>query len=462
LESASDVVRRGRLRAGRSLRAALSLSLSLGACSIKIEEPQSIPSIDVLQLAQFTDFDQEYGVALARADLDGDGRDELLVGSPSTDPAYSGLVLIVSLDGFQVLGALFPWSSDPDAHHDQFGRSLLVADFDGNGVPDVVVGDPGSDEAGAPGAGEAWYYPGPVDAASYVRLHAADPVAGAGFGSTLACGDFDGDGFPDAAIGATGGGDDDGSCVTVCFGPDLLHCETRGSGDEGAPFAVALAALPAPAGSSAQPLLVGAPRALDGELELGSAVAWDIEGGAVRLGPSDKRDAGFGSAFEFGNFSAPGARQLAVLAPDGSGALYLYDAANVGAPRRIALPAPFVARAGAPVKCCADVSRDGADELVLLSASVADPAGVVFSPGHGAASLRLDFAAADALIGDFDGDGIAEVLLSTPTALNEKGGYALLRLLDFGWQKNQTSTQVIAPPLPVAGAASRPAPYSAR
>jgi len=445
--------------------AGLGLLLAAG-CGVELDEPESVPYVAVIELAEFSDTYQDYGAALVRADLTGDGRDELLIGSPATAPTDFGVVLVCSLETFEVLGALFPWTDPQDgtAHHEEFGRSIAAGDWNHDGWIDVAVGDPRCDLPDAESAGEVWYYPGPVDASVFVRLRAETPAAGARFGATLAQGDFDGDGWLDLAVAAPGdGAGGSGECLTCLYGPDFTRRETRAAGDAGSPFGVALAALPAASASDAtQPLLAGAPEATDGTRAAGSAFAYRADGDPQRLEPSDPADAGFGAALELGDFSARGARQLAVLANAGGGALYLYDACQLGAPRRIGLPAPFAHRGGAPLCRLTDVSRDGVDELVLLSANRDDPTGLVFSPGHGAAHLRLDFAAAAALVADLDADGVDELLLSTPTSFTPGGSYASLRIVDFTWQEVVKSAGTERPRLVIPGVTALPPPLRQR
>jgi len=89
---------------------------------------------------------------------------------------------------------------------DRFGHALCSGDFDGDGVDDLAVGVPGEDVDGKSSAGavhvlylstlsglEFWYQDG-----TYVRDGAE---SGDRFGSALAAGDFDGNGYDDLAIG---------------------------------------------------------------------------------------------------------------------------------------------------------------------------------------------------------------------------------------------------------------------
>jgi hypothetical protein len=86
---------------------------------------------------------------------------------------------------------------------------------------------------------------------------------------------------------------------------------------------------------------------------------------------------------------------------------------------------------------------------------------MVFSPGHGAAHVRFDFAASAALVADFDDDGVDELLLATPTSFTAGGSYAFLRLVDFSWQK-VSSMDAPRTPLSIAGVLAQPPPLHLR
>jgi FG-GAP repeat protein/VCBS repeat protein len=98
-----------------------------------------------------------FGWSLARlGDVDGDGRDELVVGSPRADHGgqNAGVVRVLSLDTTavplwvtQIAEGAAGLVLDPD---DNFGESLAVlGDLDGNGYEDLAVGSPGDDDGGA-------------------------------------------------------------------------------------------------------------------------------------------------------------------------------------------------------------------------------------------------------------------------------------------------------------------------
>ena len=140
-------------------------------------------------------------------DLDGDGLPELLVGSPQAGDAAEGMVYVLSGDTTGRSG--LPEASTATVSGeagDRVGISLDAADYDGDGVGDLVLGADGNDYAGRD-AGKAALVLGPFSGASTLD----DAVAtwwgersGDEAGNHLAAGDFDGDGTWDLAVGAHG------------------------------------------------------------------------------------------------------------------------------------------------------------------------------------------------------------------------------------------------------------------
>ncbi len=160
--------------------------------------------------------DDELGAALLTADLDGDGRDELVVSAPEWPAGERrGRVHVLDAAAGTLADARFVLDGDaPDAF---LGRSLAVADLDGDGVRDLVVGVPGSD-----GPGRVLLFRGPLDGHataadadrswSGIGLHDA-----AGFAITVA--DLDADGAPDLVIGAPRHGAEASGAVHALRGP---------------------------------------------------------------------------------------------------------------------------------------------------------------------------------------------------------------------------------------------------
>jgi hypothetical protein len=151
------------------------------------------------------------GATVAGAgDVNGDGYADAVIGVPEVDVGglNSGAVMLYlgSADGLSVTPARVFTASKNDG----LGNALAVADFDRDGRPDLAIGimnsDVGSGDCGrvlvyrGTGAGyeasAAWTFDG--------CSQGTGRAGGDNFGSALASGDFDGDGYADLAVGARG------------------------------------------------------------------------------------------------------------------------------------------------------------------------------------------------------------------------------------------------------------------
>ena len=163
-----------------------------------------------------------FGSALASlGDLDGDGVTDLAVGAPGD--GFVGAVWVLFLNANGTVKAQQKISDTEGGFTgilhsgDNLGSALApLGDFDGDGTPDLAVGAPGDDD-GENNSGAIYVLFLRADGSVKAHQKIAHVVGGLpdvleasdSFGTALAClGDFDGDGTPDLAVGATG--DDDG------------------------------------------------------------------------------------------------------------------------------------------------------------------------------------------------------------------------------------------------------------
>ncbi len=165
------------------------------------------------------------GATTPLGDIDGDGRDEIAVGAASDFDEFgpeSLSILTLSSDGIvleqrDVAHGVGGLDTGPEPT-ESFAVTLAgIGDLNGDGIPDLVAGEPGSNDAGFD-KGALWILFLDVDGSlrGQHKLSAAtDPLLaealdpGDHFGrSVTALGDLDGDGVPDLAAGAPN--DDDG------------------------------------------------------------------------------------------------------------------------------------------------------------------------------------------------------------------------------------------------------------
>ena len=184
-----------------------------------------------------------FGTAVATGDFNGDYYTDLAIGIPGQSVggnANAGAVHVVyaSPDGLASAGNTVFTQDDLFATaepNDAFGQEMVVGDFNGDGYDDLAVGVPSEDcqiaanhfiDAGAVNV----IYGSATGLGSYNQLFdeydfITKCEEGDQFGSALAAGDFDNDGYDDLAVGipfedfnALGSSVDDIGSVRIIFG----------------------------------------------------------------------------------------------------------------------------------------------------------------------------------------------------------------------------------------------------
>jgi hypothetical protein len=191
-----------------------------------------------LQSASGINTNDHFGWALAVGDFNGDGKDDLVVGDPydnvgNINDAGTINVIYGSAAGLTTAGNRLFYQGFGIQHRagtgDLFGYAVAAGDFNHDGYDDLVVGVPHnrvhlSDGSAITGGGLMMIIYGSSKGLVSSGNQSFSMFAKAGqddaFGSALATGDFNGDGFADIAVGIPGRDDGaiDAGAVEIFFG----------------------------------------------------------------------------------------------------------------------------------------------------------------------------------------------------------------------------------------------------
>jgi hypothetical protein len=158
----------------------------------------------------------ETGFALEMADVDGDGRDDAIVGAPRAGgPSGAVYVVLGPATGTVDLGKVATMIEGTSIEQTVMD-DIATGDVDGDGVADLFVGS-SQDDGVAPNAGAAWLFYGPISGTHDVT-DAAASVSGAvergGAGLGLELADTDGDSQLELVVAAPF---EDGGAVYILF-----------------------------------------------------------------------------------------------------------------------------------------------------------------------------------------------------------------------------------------------------
>ena len=391
------------------------------------------------------------GAVAAAGDLDGDGFGDLVVGAEGWNGAADDVgAVFVWLGDAAGPGGTADWSVAGDQEGALLGRGVAgVGDVDGDGYADLLVGEPKWD-SGSANVGRAHLFSGsaggPVASPGAV-------VVGAGVEERLGravagLGDVNGDGFADAAIGAYGADDptvDEGTVGLYLGSPAGLSApdSTLGGDQDTAHFGFAVAGGDVN-GDGFGDLVTGA-RWYDGAAGADTGAAFAALGGPGLPGgsgwlpaPPSADDAALGSFLAgAGDVDADGyddllvgvPGELVVLTDDGEVRLYSGgpDGPSVGPDWTTA--SDQAGAAMGPTAGVGDVDGDGYDDVLVAAPGWASP-----TSGMGIASLYLggpaglDSSSVWTLAGtqgggqlgycmtggDLDGDGLSDLVVTTP------------------------------------------------
>src|SRR5215216_6076752 len=119
--------------------------------------------------------------------------------------------------GASALGAAFNGLNPQAAPEAAALAGDMRCDFSNDGLPDSVTGIPGRTVDGKKGAGAIMvrYQFAGLEFPVMYSSTGLTPATGNHYGAALACGDFNGDGNTDLAIGAPGYGGDAGAVVVM-------------------------------------------------------------------------------------------------------------------------------------------------------------------------------------------------------------------------------------------------------
>ena len=164
-----------------------------------------------------------HALAIGPGDLNGDGYADALLAVPEADVlAYNSGAVMVYHGGPKGLAATAKQVLSGDEIEGRYGWAMAAADIDGDGRPDLIAGEPLAD-AGMSNNGAVHIHRGLPDGTFEPQptRKLTGPIANDQFGHSLAACDFNGDKRTDLAVAALYGDKRDGTPIVTDTG--VLH-----------------------------------------------------------------------------------------------------------------------------------------------------------------------------------------------------------------------------------------------
>ena len=360
----------------------------------------------------------------AEHDFDGDGRSDLVLGAP-LEPNGGRTNAGAAYAYTDVGGGISTRLASVGENGARVGSAIATADVDGDGMLEAYVGAPFADGGGSD-EGVVLVFPGARP------FESPNARADSAFGSAVAGGDVDGDGYEELVVGAPGRDDGRGT-AEVFFGPSLSRSWS-------------LSAVVQPASAFGAQVACGDFDA-DGLLEVvvaapgqnvgssngsGSVYLFRGEGAAdvVLTQPEREADARFGGTLSvLGDVDGDGIDDLLVGAPgaSGGGRAYLFRGRLGGlstTPETIANPGAVGDGFGSALSGGGDTNGDGARDfaigapggrVVYLFAGSSAPSELVLTPSVTLTSAVERYGASVTLV-DVSTDFLADLAIGSPGA----------------------------------------------
>jgi hypothetical protein len=298
------------------------------------------------------------GFSMADAgDVDGDGVHDILGGAKGDQGGTSaGNVLVYS----GATGAMLRAVTGEEVR-EGFGHAVAsIGDINGDGVPDFVVGAPGTDGDAGANAGRAYVVSG---AGGPVRIHKGGEAMDQLGSGVAGIGDIDGDGVPDYAVSAKRGGPTNRGACLVFSGADGLPIHELLADATGSAFGEFFV------GGVGDFNRDGTPDVYVGDYADSRAYVFSGADGSQLFNREGAPGEGLGCGRGAGDVNGDGHADLAVGAythdaPNGTGRVYIFSGCDGGVLRTITSDRGSAEQLGFDAVGMGDVDGDGLPEVI--------------------------------------------------------------------------------------------------